>query len=456
MNKKLIAGVAILCGLPTLSQASGFALIEMNARGQGNAYAGAAAYTPDASTVYFNPAGMMMLKENQIAGALHLILPNASFTNDGSKTSDALGPLSADLTGPNDDGGKNAVVPNFYWVTAINEDAKFGLGVNAPFGLETNYKDEWVGRYHAIQSNLRTINVNPSLAYRLNDQWSIGAGLDIMFGHVELSSAVDFGTVCLGSPPQGGPANCIPSGNGPQKADGKVEFDADNTDDISTGFNLGLLIEVTPQTSLGISYRSEIEMKAKGEAVFTIPDQLSFVADDGLFTDSGISATVNLPASFSFSLAHKASKFIWLADVTWTGWSSFEELRIVYDNPDQPDSVTTEEWKDTMRYSVGLDYLLSDRWVLRTGLAFDETPVPNKERRTARLPGNDRTWLSLGATFMQNKTMSWDFGYSHLFIDDAEIENQFESSTAPALEATLIGDYEASVDIVSLQFNWKY
>ena len=204
MNKKLIAGVAILCGLPTLSQASGFALIEMNARGQGNAYAGAAAYTPDASTVYFNPAGMMMLKENQIAGALHLILPNASFTNDGSKTSDALGPLSADLTGPNDDGGKNAVVPNFYWVTAINEDAKFGLGVNAPFGLETNYKDEWVGRYHAIQSNLRTINVNPSLAYRLNDQWSIGAGLDIMFGHVELSSAVDFGTVCLGSPPQGG------------------------------------------------------------------------------------------------------------------------------------------------------------------------------------------------------------------------------------------------------------
>jgi long-chain fatty acid transport protein len=449
MNKKIIAGIATLCALPTLAQASGFALIEMNARGQGNAYAGAAAYTPDASTVYFNPAGMMTLNENQIAGALHLIAPNASFSNDGSTAADVLG--APPLTGPDDDGGKNAVVPNFYWVTAINDDAKFGLGVNAPFGLETNYNDEWVGRYHAIKSNLRTVNVNPSLAYRFNDQWSIGAGLDIMFGHVELSNAVDFGAVCVAAAM--GP--CPVPGSEPQEADGKAEFEADNTGDISTGFNLGLLFEVTPQTSLGVSYRSEIEMKAKGEVDFTVPDQLGFLTGGGLFTDGDISATVNLPASFSFSLAHTASKFTWLADVTWTGWSSFDELRIVYDNPVQPDSVTTYDWQDTMRYSVGLDYLLSDRWVLRTGLAYDETPVPNKERRTPRLPGNDRTWLSLGASFMQNKTMSWDFGYSHLFIDDAEIDNEFESSV-PTLAATLKGDYEASVDIVSLQFNWKY
>jgi long-chain fatty acid transport protein len=453
MNKNLIASVAILCGLPTLSQASGFALIEMNARGQGNAYAGAAAYTPDASTVYLNPAAMMTLKENQIAGAFHLIMPNASFTNDGSTAADILG--APDLKGPDDDGGKNAVVPNFYWVTSINEDAKFGLGVNAPFGLETNYNDEWVGRYHAIKSNTRTINVNPSLAYRLDEQWSIGAGLDIMFGHVELSNAVDFGAVCAAAAGSGAvpPADC--AGSPPQGADGKAEYEADNTDNISTGFNLGLLFEVTPQTSLGISYRSEIEMKAEGDVDWTVPDQLGFLTAGGKFTDGGIKATVNLPASFSFSLAHTASKFTWLADATWTGWSSFEELAIVYDNTAQDPSVTTYDWKDTMRYSVGLDYQYSDTWVLRTGLAFDESPVPNKEQRTPRLPGNDRTWLSLGASYMQNKTMSWDFGYSHLFIDDAEIENEFENDV-PTLQATLKGDYDASVDIVSLQFNWKY
>jgi long-chain fatty acid transport protein len=456
MNKKIIAGVATLCALPTLAQASGFALIEMNARGQGNAYAGAAAYTPDASTVYFNPAGMMTLNENQIAGALHMIMPNASFTNDGSTAADVLG--APPLTGTDDDGGKNAVVPNFYWVTAINEDAKFGLGVNAPFGLETDYEDEWVGRYHALNSNLRTINVNPSLAYRFNEQWSIGGGLDIMFGHVELSNAVDFGAVCIGAEASGAapPGTCTVIDALPQDADGKAEFEADNTGDISTGFNLGLLFEVTPNTSLGFSYRSEIEMKAKGEVDFTVPGQMDPVlAGSGLFEDGDIEATVNLPASLAFSFAHKASKFIWLADVTWTGWSSFDELRIVYDNPAQPDSVTTYDWKDTMRYSIGLDYLMSDKWTLRTGLALDESPVPNKERRTPRLPGNDRTWLSLGATYMQNKAMFWDFGYSHLFIDDAEIENEFESSV-PTLAATLKGDYEASVDIVSLQFNWKY
>lgn len=447
-----------MCALPTIAQASGFALIEMGARGQGNAYAGAAAYTPDASTIFFNPAGMMTLKDDQIAGALHLIMPKSDFTNDGSSAAEILGPappagLGGPLLGPDDDGGKDAVVPNFYWVTTINDSTKFGLGVNAPFGLETSYDDDWVGRYHAVKSDLRTLNMNPSLAYRINDQVSIGGGLNIVFGDVELSNAVDFGAVCVAA---AGPGVCTGLGALPQQADGKAEFEADNADKISTGFNLGLLFEVSPQTAIGLAYRSEIEMKVDGKVDFTVPTNVQPVlAGTGLFEDGGIKAKVDLPASFSFSVSHKADRFTWLFDATWTGWSSFEELRIEYDNPAQPDSVTTEDWDDTMRYSVGLDYQYSDQWVLRTGLAYDETPIPSKERRTPRLPGNDRTWLSLGATYMASETMSWDFGYSHLFIKDAKIDNEFESSV-PTLAATLTGDYEASVDIISVQFNWKY
>ena len=234
-----------------------------------------------------------------------------------------------------------------------------------------------------------------------------------------------------------------------------AEFEADNYDNISTGFNFGLLYQVSPQTNVGFSYRSEIEMDVEGEVDFSVPSQLDFLTSTGLFTDGDISATVDLPASMSFSVSHRVDKFTWLADFTWTGWSSFDELRIEYDNPAQPDSVTTEDWDDTMRYSIGLDYQYTDRWVLRTGLALDETPVPNKERRTPRLPGNDRTWLSFGATYMQNEALSWDFGYSHLFIDDAKIENEFESSV-PTLASTLNGEYEADVDIISVQVNWKY
>jgi long-chain fatty acid transport protein len=276
-----------------------------------------------------------------------------------------------------------------------------------------------------------------------------------MLGDVDLSNAIDFGAVCVGV--TGVPAACagLTPDSSPQAADGEAEFEADNLDNISTGFNIGLLFEISPQTSIGVAYRSEIEMKVEGEVDFSVPSQVSFVTGTGLFLDGDIKATVDLPASMSFSLAHRIDKITWLADVTWTGWSSFEELRIEYDNEAQPDSVTTEDWDDTMRYSLGLDYQYSQQLVLRTGVALDETPVPNKERRTPRLPGNDRTWLSFGATYMQSKTLSWDFGYSHLFIDDAKIENEFESS-ASVLESTLKGEYEADVDIVSIQLNWKY
>jgi long-chain fatty acid transport protein len=130
-------------------------------------------------------------------------------------------------------------------------------------------------------------------------------------------------------------------------------------------------------------------------------------------------------------------------------------LRIDYDNPSQEDTVTTENWNDTYRFSVGLDYAQSDKLVLRTGLALDESPVPDAEHRTVRLPGNDRTWLSFGLTYLFSNDMSMDVGYSHLFIDDAPINNTLESSI-PTLNATVTGEYKASVDILSAQFNWNY
>jgi long-chain fatty acid transport protein len=167
------------------AQASGFALIEMNANGQGNAYAGAAAHTPNASTVYFNPAGMMSLDGEQISIASHYIDPSSDFDNKGSKLADGV----TDITGDEDDGGESAFVPNFYWVRPIDDKMSFGLGVNSPFGLKTEYEDDWVGRYHAILSDLKTININPSLGYRVNDRVSIGGGINIMLADVELTNA---------------------------------------------------------------------------------------------------------------------------------------------------------------------------------------------------------------------------------------------------------------------------
>ena len=207
--------------------------------------------------------------------------------------------------------------------------------------------------------------------------------------------------------------------------------------------------------SLGVAYRSEITISVDGKADFTVPAAAAPVLAGGAFVDSAISGKVSLPQSLSFSVAYDIDKLRLLYDMTWTGWSSFEELRIVYANPAQPDSVTTEAWEDTMRYSFGADYQYDNKTTLRAGIAYDETPIPSAERRTPRVPGNSRTWLSFGGTYEIDNSIELDIGYSHLFISDTPINNTFESSQ-PALAATITGTYKATVDILSAQARYKF
>lgn len=437
IGKPLLIGSAVACLVIGSVHASGFALIENGASGQGNAYAGAAAHTVDASTVFFNPAGMMRLDGEKLSLAGHVILPKSSFQNQSSSLNLAAG--GGALTGNNDDGGQAALVPNFYWVKPLNDQSSFGIGVQSLFGLATKYDEKWVGRYHAVETDLKTININPSIAYQVNSKLSIGGGVNIVYGDIVFSNAVDFGAL-LGAP---------------QSQDGFAELTGDNSSDPGFGFNFGLQYEVNSATTFGVAYRSEVDLDFKGDADFTVPAAAAPVTAGGAFVDTAITAGVALPASLALSVAHGVGKVTYLADVTWTGWSSFDELRINYDNVVQPDSVTTENWEDTLRYAIGLDYQYSDIIILRTGLAFDETPIPSAERRTARVPGNDRTWLSFGMTYSMEDDLTVDVGYSHLFVDDAPINNTLETSRA-ALNSKLMGEYSGSVDILSVQLNWTY
>jgi long-chain fatty acid transport protein len=442
-------GSVIACLVFGQAHASGFALIENGASGQGNAYAGAAAHTVDASTVFFNPAGMMRLEGEQLSLAGHLILPKSSFQNQGSSLNAAAG--GGALTGNDDDGGQTAIVPNFYWVKPLSDQSSFGIGMQSLFGLATKYDKNWVGRYHAVETDLITININPSIAYQVNSKLSIGGGVNLVYGDIVFSNAVDFGTICAGLPGGIG-AGCA----GIQSNDGFAELTGDNGSDPGYGFNFGLQYAVNDSTTLGVAYRSEVDLDFKGTADFTLPANAGIIsAATGQFVDTPISAGVTLPASLALSSAHKSGKVTYLVDVTWTGWSSFDELRIDYENAAQADSVTTEDWNDTIRYSAGMDYQYSDSMILRTGVAYDETPIPSAERRTARVPGNDRTWLSFGLTYIMDDDLTIDVGYSHLFVDDSRINNTLETSSA-ALNSTLTGEYSGSVDILSVQLNWLY
>ncbi len=449
----LIGGVLTATSMNT--QASGFAIIENSASGMGNAFAGAAAVAEDASTVYFNPAGLTNLSGSQLVGAGHIIIPTADFNNEGSYVNPALTggtPIPGSLTGKDDDGGTTALVPNLYFATQINEQWFAGLGINAPFGLEVSYGDNWVGRYNATKSKLQTININPSIAYKANDFFSIGGGVSAQYIRATLSSRIDFGTVCMGAvEPVFGPGACASTGALPLQADGQGKVKGS---DWSWGFNLGAMFNISEATRVGLSYRSSISQEVEGTADFRVPDSFQAFIDMGFpaFSDTGATAAVDVPESVSLSLFHQINdRFAILADATWTKWDRFEELRFVYDNPVQTDTVQPHDWENVMRYSLGLTYTHNDKLLFRMGTAYDETPIPSAELRTPRIPGNDRTWLTFGVGYKFSEKLGMDLGYAHLFVDDTDI-NALDHSTGHQL----VGSYDADVDIISAQLNMAF
>ena len=169
-----------------------------------------------------------------------------------------------------------------------------------------------------------------------------------------------------------------------------------------------------------------------------------------MFVNTDGKADLNLPDTISAGFYQKLGEsFAVMGDVAWTNWSRFDELRIDYDSA-QPDSVTDESWDDTWRFAVGLNYYLNPEWTLRCGAAFDETPVPDAEHRTPRIPDSDRTWLALGAGYQPSESLHLDVGYVHIFFKDCD--SALVSSTGDVL----LGEYKGHVDIASLQLRWTF
>lgn len=433
--RTLLAASAATALLSASAQGAGFAIIENSASGMGSAFASGGAAGEDASTLWFNPASMTLLSGQNAVAAAHLIVPKADFTNNGSTNADGT-----PLTGPNADGGKDAFVPNLYYTLQLAPELFAGVGINAPFGLGTKYDDVWVGRYHAVDTELTTVNINPAVAYRLNEQWSIGGGVSLQYVDVTLSSAIDFGAILYS----------------PGADDGFVKLTGDNSDDLSFGWNAGVLFTPTADTRLSLAYRSAVRHHATGKANFTVPSGAALIASTGAFQDTKLHADVELPASASFSAFHRFNEdFDIMADLLWTQWSVFQELRIKFANPDQPDAVTTENYQDQWRVALGGRYRASEKLLLRMGIAFDQKAVKDKYYRTPRIPGNDRTWLSVGMGYRLTEYLGMDLGYSHLFVPDTPMENTYESSLS-SINHTLKGDYDASVDIFSAQLTLNF
>ena len=415
--KKILLSCMIFT-TPLATQAAGFALIEQSGSGMGNAFAGGSAIAEDASTVYFNPTGMTYIEGTQLVGALHLIKPSAEFSNNGS-----IAGAGKPLGGTGDDAGDLAFIPNAYFKMDYSDTIKLGIGVNVPFGLKTEYENGWIGRFQALKSEVKTVNINPALAFKVNDQLSLGFGVSAMWAQATLTRAVNFGAL----------------------GEGSVKIKAD---DWGFGYNLGAIYQVTPDTRIGMAYRSKVDQHLEGDATFNRPVG---IPNAGAAADGTINASVSLPENFSVSVFSKLND-TWdvMGDVTWTHWSRFKQLTI-FRSSGALLSNTDENWDNSMRYSIGANYHYSDSIKLRAGLAYDQEAV-NDDFRTARIPGNDRKWLALGANWKASPNSSVDVGYAHLFISDANIND----GRSGAANGTLKGTYDGSVDILSMQYTHNF
>jgi long-chain fatty acid transport protein len=397
------------------AHASAFALIEQSASGLGTSYAGAAAAAEDASTIFYNPAGMSLLPAGmQVSAGLALINLSAKFSDSGS-TPGAGQPLGNN--GGN--AGDLSAVPNVYFAMDLAKDWKFGVGVSVPFGLKTEYDPAWAGRFQAIKSDIKTYNINPSVSYKLDDKMSFGFGLNYQKIDAELTRA--FNNVTIGG-----------AGEGTTSIKGS---------DAAWGYNLGAIFQLTPETKLGVSYRSSIKYHITGPLTFT----------NTPLPAGNASLDLKMPDTFSLALNHRIdAKWTLLGDVTRTGWSKIKELNITFDNG-LPASVTPENFRNTWRVGVGAVHRYDDAWSIKMGLAYDKSPV-NDTDRTARLPDNNRLWLSVGGQYRLSKDGTLDFGLAHLVIKDAPID-QDASATG---NGHLVGTYKGSVDILGAQFAYRF
>lgn len=405
MQKKTRRLAATLLAIASGSaHAAGFALIEQNASGLGNAYAGAAAVAEDASTIFFNPAGMTLLPDSQLAMAGHLIKPTIEFSGS---VSPAVGGNQGG------DAGSWALVPSTYIARRLTPQLHAGLGINAPFGLKTHYDDDWVGRFQAVESAAKTLNLNPSLAWKLGETLSVGVGLNVQRMEATLSNRVS-----------------------PSEPDSMAKIDASS---YGWGYNLGLLWQAGAHTRIGLAWRSGVEHELEGRIK---------VRNSALLTSGRVKADMRLPATASLSVLHRLSADVdLLADATWTGWSSFDRLSVSYANG-TPISSTPENWNDIMRYSLGATWRMNDRLSLRGGIAYEDAPMSNAFR-TPRIPDGDRTWLAVGAQYRLSRQGAVDVGYAHLFFRDPTLSKSGGGTT-------LNGRYSSAVDILGAQYTHTF
>jgi long-chain fatty acid transport protein len=465
----LTFGVA---ALPTPVFASGFQLVEQNASGLGNAYAGQAAGIKNAGAIHFNAAALTRTTGWNIVASAETIGLGTTFADSGS-TRPYAGSFVFPVAAGNDggDAGGWIPVPNLYVSGQVSDKVWVGVNVNVPFGLETDWDPAWIGRFHATNSKIQTFNVNPTIAIKVSDSFSIGAGANWQHLKADLSSNVAYGGLSFagtaqavaGLPPalQAAALAAVTSqlGSSGLALEGPALISGDSN---AWGWNVGALLKLGEQAHVGVSYRSKIKHDVEGTVTFSnaptfsLPGALAPIGDalNARFASGPVVTTIDLPDTLSIAAAWENEKVEVLADWTATSWDSIPELDINRSTGTDLSTVPLS-FENTWRVGLGVNVKLNEKWKLRLGTAYDTAPVLD-EFRTPRLPDTDRIWAAGGFEWILNQKARVDVGYAHLFIDDASsnLPNQATSTSTPS--GDLKGAYQAKVDIVGVQLTLQF
>ena len=401
MNKMTmrVLPALLLAAFSGAASAAAFQLWEQNASGLGTAYAGSAAVADNASTNFFNPAGLTQLGGFQFSAGVTAVGPNYEFRNENS--SGAIGP-----GGNGGNAGGWGAVPNLYLSAQIAKNWTLGFGVSAPFGLATEYDGDWIGRNQAIKSNIKTVNYNPSLAYKLNDKVALGFGVNYQSLDGEL-------TRYSGVP-----------------AVGNVTLKGD---DRSWGWNAGALFTLSPAMRVGVSYRSAVSHTLQGDVTTNV-------------ARTPVRADVRLPDSVILSVWQQVSdRWEAMGDLSYTRWNTFKSLDVYRRSDGAFVSSETFAYDNSWRIAWGAAYKANDAAKIKFGIAYDRTPVSNDDR-SARVPDNDRIWFSLGGQWNAGRAGKVDVGYAYLYVKDPAIRQNRNG-------VNLNGHYDAGAHILGVQYS---
>ncbi|ODP97668.1 long-chain fatty acid transporter [Salinivibrio sp. SS3] len=428
-KKSLVATSLSL--LAVQAHSAGFQVSETSVSGLGRAFAGEAAIADNAAVGARNAAALTRFNTTAFSGGLSIIDP------DVHADVEATSPLTTDAK----DIAPTEYVPNIHIIQPIDDKLAVGFSAFSNFGLSTDYPKDFHAGSIAGSTELVTMNFNPNIAYKLNDQWSIGAGISAIYADAELKRQK--GALSLQNPP---------NGLGGNASDQVAKLTGDGW---GFGWNLGLLWEINEDNRFGLTYRSQTDVTLDGKFTDGLPALAGGPTGGGPGTEVDGELELNLPEIIEFSGFHQLNQQLAVHySAMYTGWDSLKELKATGSGCSANNNVCfqkEEDWDNSWRYALGATYTMDEQWAFRAGYAYDESPVP-AEKRTLSIPDSDRHWWSLGTTYTANENLSVDLGFAYLDGDQVDGTEALTSTTSSDTDFSAGGD----AYIYGLQLNYLF